>query len=63
MCYYFNDIIKIEAFDFNNILLDKKSHKNILIHGILYKTMIGANPLHIRFDKIDRFIRVYDGNR
>ena len=24
-CYYFNDIIKIEDFDFDNILLDEKS--------------------------------------
>ena len=25
--------------------------------------MIGANPLRIRFDKIDGFIRIYDGTR
>ena len=25
--------------------------------------MIGPNPLHIRFDKVDGFIRIYDGNR
>ena len=25
--------------------------------------MVGAKPLHIRFDKIDGFIRVYDGTR
>ena len=25
---------------------------------ILYKTLIGAKPLNIRFDKIDRFIRI-----
>ena len=28
-----------------------------------HTTLIGAKPLHIRFDKIDGFIRVYDGNR
>ena len=33
-CYYFDDIIKIEDFDFDNILLDEKSHKNILICDI-----------------------------
>ena len=25
--------------------------------------MIGANPLRIRFDKVDGFIRAYDGTR
>ena len=25
--------------------------------------MIGAKPLHITFDKVDGFIRVYDGAR
>ena len=38
-CYYFDDIIKIE--DFNNILLDEKSCKNILIFNVSYKTLIG----------------------
>ena len=27
------------------------------------KFLIGANPLPIRFDKVDGFIKVYDGNR
>ena len=26
-CYYFDDIIKMEDFDFNNMLIDKKSLK------------------------------------
>ena len=29
----------------------------------LYKTLIGTIPLRIKFDKIDRFIRIYDGAR
>ena len=29
----------------------------------MYKTLAGAKSLHIRFDKIDGFIRVYDGTR
>ena len=33
-CCYFGDIIKIEDFDFDNILLDEKSHENILIYDI-----------------------------
>ena len=47
---YSDDIIKLEDFDFDNILIDQKSHKNILIHDISYKTLIGSKPLHIRFD-------------
>ena len=30
-CYYFDDIIKIEGFNFDNLLIDEKSYKNILI--------------------------------
>ena len=55
--YYFKD------FGFNNFLLDKKSYKNILIYDILCKTLIGTKPLRNRFNKVNGFIRVYDGNR
>ena len=41
--------------------LDGKSHKNVLIYDILYENLIGAKSLHIIFDKVDGFIRVYDG--
>ena len=66
-CYYFDDIMKVGKFDFDNILLDKKSYKNsyenILIYDISYKTLMGAKPLRIRLDKIDLFIKIYDGTR
>ena len=29
----------------------------------MYKTLTGAKPLHIKFDKTDRIIRVYDETR
>ena len=61
--YYFNDIIKTEDFDFDNILIDEKSYENILVYNISYKSLIESKPLHIRFDKIDEVIRVYDGTR
>ena len=61
--YYFDDIIKLEDFDFDNVLIDEKSHENILIYDISYKTSIGPKFLRIRFDKIDGFIRIYDGIR
>ena len=51
-CYYFNDIIKIEDFIINDILIDERSYKNILVYTILYKNLI-PKPSRIRFDKID----------
>ena len=62
-CYYFHGIIKIEDFNLDIILIDEKSYENILVYKIPYKNLIDAKPLPIRFDKIDRFIRVYDGTR
>ena len=53
-CCYFDNIIKLEDFDIDNILIDGKLHENILIYGISYKTLIEAKPLRIRFDKIDK---------
>ena len=66
-CYYFGDKMRVGDFDFNNILLDKKSHEkpfeNILIYDISYKTFMDAKPFRIKFDKIVGFIKVYDGIR
>ena len=28
-CYYFDDIVKIENLDLDNILMDEKSYKNV----------------------------------
>ena len=43
-CYCFHDIIKIE--DFDNILKDEKSCKNILVYDISsYKTLFGSKTL------------------
>ena len=62
-CYYFDDIIKLEDFDLDNILIDEKSHVNILIYDIPYKTFIGRKSFCFRFDKIEGFIRIYDWTR
>ena len=62
-CYYIDDIIKFEDFDLENILLDEKSYQNIFVFEILYKTFIGVKLLRIKFNKVDWFIRVYDGTR
>ena len=40
----------------------KKTYENILVYEIPYKTLI-AKLLQISFDKVDGFIRVYDGTR
>ena len=63
VCYYFDDIIKTEDFDLDNILINEKSYDNILIYKILYKNLIAPKPLRIRFDEMDGFIRVYDGTK
>ena len=63
MCFYFGVIIKLKDFDLDNILIDEKSHENILIYDISDKTLINPKRLRIRFDKIDGFIRMYDGTR
>ena len=63
MCYHFDDKIKLKVFDLHNILVDEKSHENILIYDISYKSLIGSKALRIRFDKIDWIVRIYDGTR
>ena len=35
--------------------------KIFLLYNISYKILIDSKPLRIRFDKIDGFIRIYDG--
>ena len=32
-CYYSDDIIKIEDFDFDNILIDEKSYENVFVYN------------------------------
>ena len=63
MCCYFDDIIKIEDFYLDNILIGKKPHENILFYNISYKSLTDSKTLRVRFDKTDGFIRVYEGTR
>ena len=60
-CYYFDDIIKIEDFDLDSILVVEKSYENILVYNISYESLIDPKPLCIRFNKVDAFIIVSDG--
>ena len=41
----------------------EKSYENILVYNISYKNLIGTKSLCIRSNKINGFIRVYDGTR
>ena len=62
--HYFDDIVRVVAIDFGNILLDQKScktYESILIYDISYKTFMGAQPLRITFDEMDRLIKIYGG--
>ena len=49
-CYYSDDIIKTEDFDFDNILIAGKSYKSILFYQVSYKALIGSN--HCTLDSI-----------
>ena len=58
-CYFFNYIINIENFDLNNIKIDEKSYKNVLIDYIGYVTIkeylnvYNVNPLNLIFRYIN----------
>ena len=33
-CYYFDEITKFKDFDLDKILIDEKSHENVLVYNI-----------------------------
>ena len=35
----------------HNVLIDKKSHENILVYDTSHKTLIGAKPMRLDFIK------------
>ena len=55
--YFFDDIINIKEFGHNNIKIDEKSYKNILIYYIGYVTIkndleiYSVNTLYFIFSK------------
>ena len=67
--YLFDDIINIEEIDPNNIKIDEKSYKNILIYNIVYVTITkdlkiySANPLYLIFNKVNRYFEEINGNK
>ena len=58
-CYYFDDIMMVEAINVDNILLDEYN----LVYNILYKEFINAKPFRIWFDKVGGIIKIYSGIR
>ena len=42
-------------------IVTEELHENILVYQISYRTLIDAKPLRLGLNKVDGFIRVYDG--
>ena len=67
--YFFNDIIDIENFDLNDVKIDEKSYKNILIHynGCetikKYLKIYSVNPLHLIFRHVTRYFEKINANK
>ena len=49
--YFFNNIINIKNFDLNNIKVDEKLYKNILIYYIGYEVI-----------KVSKYVKIYSVN-
>ena len=67
--YFFNDIIDIENFEPNNIEIDEKSCKNILIYYIgyvkikEYVKIYSVNPLYLIFKYVNECLEEINGNK
>ena len=67
--YFFNDIIIIVIFDFNDIKIDKTSYKNIFIYFIGYVTIkkyiktYSGNLLLLIFGKVNGYFEEINGNK
>ena len=68
---FFNDFINIKIFDPNNIKIDEKSYKNILIcyigYGMIkdskYEKIDRVNPLYLIFIKVNGYFEAINGNK
>ena len=67
--YFFNDIINIENFDPNDITIDKKSYKNILIYYNGYVTIkeyiknYSVIPLYLIFRYMNGYFEEINENK
>ena len=61
--YFFNNITNIKNFDPNNIKIDKKSYKKIILYFIGYATIKDSkyvkiniiNPLYLIINKVNEY--------
>ena len=68
--YFFDDIVIIKNFDPNNIKIDEKSYKNILIYYTGYVTIKDSkyvkinsvNPLYLTFSKVNGYLEKISKN-
>ena len=58
--YCFDDIIKVNDPDLDNILLDEKSYENIWIYDVARKTRYDTKHFLVIFEKLDGYIRKHD---
>ena len=67
--YFFNDTVNTKIFDSNNIEIDEKSDKNILIYYIVYEMIkeyvkiYSVNPLHLVFRYVNGYFEEINGNK
>ena len=67
--YYFFNIINVKNFDPNNIKIDEKSYKNILIYYIIYVTIkeyvktYSVNPLYLIFRCVNGYFEEINGHK
>ena len=69
--YFFDDIVDIKNFDPNNIKINEKSHKNVLIYYIGYMTVKDSkyvkidnvNPLYLIIKKVNGYFEEINGNK
>ena len=68
--HFFDDIVIIKNFDPNNIKIDEKSYKNILIYYTGYVTIKDSkyvkinsvNPLYLIFSKVSGYLEEINKN-
>ena len=68
--YFFNDIINIKNFDPNNIKIDEKSYKDILIYysgyvikDLKYVKINSVNPIYLIFGKVYGYFEEISRNK
>ena len=69
--YFFDNIINIKNIDPNNIQIDEKSYKSILIYCIGYKTIKDSkyvkvnsvNPLYLILSKVNGYFEEINKNK